>query len=140
MRTHVSIRCTNKLSELEGLSRTVTEFGEAHQLPEKLVFEVNLALEEVLTNVISYGYDDRNKHDIIIHLSVQAGEVLAEVEDDGRPFNPLEAAEPDLGKPVEERPIGGLGIYLVRKVMDGLEYTRQQGKNRLVMKKQIPVT
>jgi anti-sigma regulatory factor (Ser/Thr protein kinase) len=68
---------------------------------------------------------------------VQPGEVKAEVEDDGRPFNPLEAAEVDTAKPLEERTIGGLGIHLVRKLMDGLEYQRQEEKNLLIIRKQL---
>lgn len=65
--------------------------------------------------------------------------MTAEVEDDGRPFNPLEAPEPDLAAPVEERKVGGLGIHLIRNMMDHLEYRRLQGTNLLVMKKKVPV-
>ena len=60
------------------------------------------------------------------------------VEDDGLPFNPLEAPEPDLDSPIETRQIGGLGIHLVRNVTDGLEYRRNEGRNRLVIRKQLP--
>ncbi len=139
MSAQAVIRCRNSLSELERIGQVTTEFGQRHHLPEQLVFEVNLALEEVLVNIISYGYDDQNEHEIVLHLSIQDGEVQAEVEDDGWPFNPLEVAVPDVGQSVEERPIGGLGVHLVRQVMDAIEYTRQQGKNRLVMKKRIPI-
>jgi serine/threonine-protein kinase RsbW len=59
------------------------------------------------------------------------------VEDDGQPFNPLEAPEVDTTKPLEERTIGGLGIHIVRKLMDGLEYQRHEGKNLLVLKKHL---
>jgi anti-sigma regulatory factor (Ser/Thr protein kinase) len=99
--------------------------------------DLNLALEEILTNIISYGYTDNREHEIRVSLSVQPGEVTAEVEDDGRPFNPLEAPEPDTAKSLEEKMIGGLGIHLVRKLTDGLEYQRQEEKNRLVMKKHL---
>jgi serine/threonine-protein kinase RsbW len=135
----MSIPFKNNLSEIERLGQVVAEFAALYHLPTNLVFEINLALEEVLTNVISYGYEDSREHEIILRLSFKEGEVTTEVEDDGRPFNPLEAAELDISKPVEERPVGGLGIHLVRKLMDGLEYRRQQGKNFLVMKKSIPV-
>ena len=89
-------------------------------------------------NVISYGYDDSDEHEIMIRLSCKGEEVTAEVEDDGRPFNPLEVAEPDTSKALEERPVGGLGIHLARKLMDDVEYKRQQEKNLLAMKKRIP--
>jgi serine/threonine-protein kinase RsbW len=66
---------------------------------------------------------------------MELGELKAEVEDDGQPFNPLEAPEVDTTKPLEERTIGGLGIHLVRKLMDGLDYQRQGDRNLLTMKK-----
>ncbi|MGH7846312.1 MAG: ATP-binding protein, partial [Candidatus Binatia bacterium] len=64
----------------------------------------------------------------------QAGEVKAEVEDDGQPFNPLEAPEPDTTKPLNERTIGGLGIHFARKLVDGFEYKRQGDRNLMAMK------
>jgi anti-sigma regulatory factor (Ser/Thr protein kinase) len=138
MSEQTSILFKNKLSEIGRLGQVVEEFAELHRLPPNLVFEINVALEEILTNVISYGYEDSGEHDILMRLSYQDGEVTAGVEDDGRPFNPLEAAEPDTSKPLEERPVGGLGIHLVRKFMDGVEYKRRQGKNILIMKKRVP--
>ena len=140
MSTPMAILFKNQLSEIERLGQVMEEFAALHHLPPNLVFEINLALEEVLTNVISYGYEDSGEHEIILRLFLKEGEVIAEVEDDGRPFNPLAAAEPDTSKPLEERPVGGLGIHLVRKLMDEVEYKRQQGKNLLAMKKRIPST
>ena len=136
----MSIRFKNNLSEVERLGQVVAEFAELYHLPPNLGFEINMALEESLTNVISYGYDDSDEHEIMIRLSCKGEEVTAEVEDDGRPFNPLEAAAPDTSKPLEERPVGGLGIHLLRKLMDDVEYKRQQGKNLLAMKKRISST
>jgi anti-sigma regulatory factor (Ser/Thr protein kinase) len=95
-------------------------------------------LEEVLANVISYGYDDAGEHEIMLRLSCTGEEITAEVEDGGRPFNPLAAAPPDTSKSLEDRPVGGLGIHLVRALMDAVEYSQQQGRNLLVMKKRIP--
>jgi anti-sigma regulatory factor (Ser/Thr protein kinase) len=98
--------------------------------------DVNLAVEEILTNIISYGYtDNREEHEIKVSVSVQPGEVRVDVEDDGQPFNPLEAPEPDTTKPLEERTAGGLGIHLVRQLMDDLDYKRQGDRNLLSIKK-----
>jgi len=72
-----------------------------------------------------------------VKLTLGSGEITIEVEDDGQPFNPLEAPEPDTTKSLEDRLVGGLGVYLVRKLMDGLEYRRHEGKNLLVMKKHV---
>jgi len=133
-----SVLFKNNLAEIERLGQVVAEFVESHQLPAGLTFAVNVALEEILTNIISYGYTDNKEQDILIRLSCTEGEVIAEVEDNGRPFNPLEVAEPDTSKPLEDRSVGGLGIHLARKLMDELAYRRQEGKNLLVLKKRIP--
>jgi anti-sigma regulatory factor (Ser/Thr protein kinase) len=125
----------NQLSELERMSRVVEAFGEDNGVPPKAIFQLNLALDEILTNVMSYGYTDTAEHEIVVRLSADGGQVIVEVEDDGREFNPLDAAAPDLDAPAAERSIGGLGIHLARKVIDQLEYRREQGKNLLVMRK-----
>ena len=92
---------------------------------------------EILTNIISYGYTDSGEHEITVRLSIEPGEMRVDVEDDGKPFNPLEAPEVDTTKPLEERALGGLGVHLVRKLTDGLEYQRHEGKNLLIMKKHL---
>src|SRR5438132_54111 len=135
MGEELEIKLNNKVSELERFNQTLREFGQHHGLAPRLVHDLNLALEEILTNIISYGYTDNREHEIKVRLSVQPGEVKAEVEDDGQPFDPLAAPEPDAAKPLEERTIGGLGIHLVRKLMDGLEYKRQGDRNLLTVKK-----
>ena len=105
------------------------------------LFDLHLALDETLTNVVSYGYRDGLEHTILVRMRMLSTEharrIEVEVEDDGEPFNPLEARAPDVHATIEDRPIGGLGIYLVRRVMDDLEYRRQQGKNVLVMRKTV---
>ena len=136
MREAVEIKLRNKLSELARFNQTLTEFGRRHSLAPKIMHDLNLALEEILTNIISYGYtDNREEHEIKVGLSVQPGEVRVDVEDDGQPFNLLEAPEPDTTKPLEERTVGGLGILLVRQLMDGLDYKRQGDRNLLSIKK-----
>jgi sigma-B regulation protein RsbU (phosphoserine phosphatase) len=135
MGEELEIKLNNEVSELERFNQTLTEFGQHHGLAPKVVHDLNLALEEILTNIISYGYTDNREHEIKVRLSVQPGEVKAEVEDDGQPFNPLEAPEPDTAQSLQERTIGGLGIHLVRKLMDSLEYKRQGDRNLLSMKK-----
>jgi anti-sigma regulatory factor (Ser/Thr protein kinase) len=133
----LSITLSNHLSELERLHQVLWQFGKKHNLPYKVINTMNLALEEVITNVIKHGYEDTGEHAIKIRCSVQDGQVLAEVEDDGQPFNPLECPDPDVSMPLEDRPLGGLGIYLVRNVMDALDYHYQEGKNRIKLTKRI---
>ena len=129
----------NDFSELERMTRAIEEFGSRVGLGPKVIFGLNLAVNEIVTNVISYGYDDGREHEIVVRLVAHTGEVVVEVEDDGRPFDPLSVAEPVLDAPLEERQIGGLGIHLVRKTTDGLEYHRRQDKNVLVLRKRTPM-
>ena len=112
------------------------EFGQHYGLAPTVMHDLNLALEEILTNIISYGYTDGQEHEIRVRLSVRPGEVKAEVEDDGQSFNPLAAPEPHTAEALEERTIGGLGIHLVRTLMDGLEYKRQADRNVLENQKE----
>ena len=137
MTEDVEIKLHNKLSELASANQTLTEFGRQHGLADNVLQDLNLALEEILTNIISYAYTGPGEHGITVRLSVKPGEMRVDVEDAGQPFNPLEAPEADTTKPLEERTLGGLGIHLVRKLTDGLEYRRHEGKNLLVMKKRL---
>jgi anti-sigma regulatory factor (Ser/Thr protein kinase) len=99
---------------------------------------VSLAIEELVTNCIKYGYDDSNDHTIDIVLSIDDGVLRVEVIDDGRPFNPLEVPPPDLSLAMEDRPIGGLGIHLLRELADEARYERRNGTNRLTLIKRQP--
>jgi anti-sigma regulatory factor (Ser/Thr protein kinase) len=96
---------------------------------------VNLALDEIVTNVISYAYGDARQHEILVHLALERGELAVCVVDDGRPFNPVDAPPVDLDADMKDRPIGGLGIQIVRSVMDALDYRREDGRNILTMRK-----
>jgi serine/threonine-protein kinase RsbW len=129
----------NDTAELERLAAELSRFGAAHGLGERDLFQVTLALDEVVTNVISYAYEDETEHDIEVHLRFDAGTIEMRVVDDGRPFDPLDVAPVDaeLEKPIEERRAGGLGVHLVRKTMDALEYRREMGKNVLTMRKRV---
>ncbi len=128
----------NQVSELERAGRAVEAFGERHSVPARIMFNVNLAVDEILTNIISYGYPQGGDHEIVIRLSLSAGELIVIIEDEGRPFDPLHTKPPDTEVPASERSVGGLGIHLVRKVMDRLEYRREEGKNVLTMTKAVP--
>lgn len=113
----------------------VEEFAQANQLPAQIAFQINLCLEELITNTISYGYPEGGEHEIMVDMVLQEEMLIITIHDDGLAFNPLAHAEPDLNMNIADRPIGGLGIHLVRKMMDAIEYRHQAGKNVLVMKK-----
>jgi sigma-B regulation protein RsbU (phosphoserine phosphatase) len=136
----LSVMLKNDLSELQRLNQIVTEFADRHGLASELVSRLTLVLEEIITNVISYGYDDGLQHEILVRLSWKDPNMKVEVEDDGRPFNPLKAPPPDMGKPLTEMKVGGLGIHFVREKMDELEYRRENDRNLLILKTKIRET
>jgi len=128
-----TITLASQLGEIGRVVGLVEEFAAEHGLPDFVVFDVNLALDEVLTNIISYAYDDTGEHTVTVRLLLDDAALHVEVEDDGRPFDPLTVPEPDLSGPVAERPIGGLGLHLVRKLMTSLAYARKDGRNVLAL-------
>ena len=133
-----SLTLVNQLSEVSKIAGFVEAFAAAEGLGPDVVFNLNLALDEVVTNVIRYAHDDDGReHPIVVRLALERDVLTAEVEDDGRAFNPLEAPAPDLGGSLDERPIGGLGIFLVRSVMTSVDYRREDGRNVLTMKKNL---
>lgn len=136
----VSLELRNSLSELDTLCQSLQQFGEALGLSNKALFQICLAMEEVFSNIISYGYTDDAVHWIKIAISYDQGILMIRLEDDGIPFNPLWADEPDCECPVEERKVGNLGIHLCKKVMDDMIYERCGNKNILTLKKDIKVT
>jgi serine/threonine-protein kinase RsbW len=133
----MSVTLINDQSEVERLSRLVEAVGKVEGLSSESVFTVNLALDEVITNIIRYAHGDGRQHPIVVRLAIESGVLTAQVEDDGRPFNPLDVPVPDLNASLDERPIGGLGIHLVRTMMTSVEYRRENGRNVLIMKKML---
>jgi phosphoserine phosphatase RsbU/P len=95
--------------------------------------EIEIAVEEVFTNIVSYAYGQEGGR-VKISITVE-NEVTIKFEDNGQPFNPHEQETPDLDKPINEREIGGLGLYMVKKIMDRVEYSREDGKNILIIAK-----
>ena len=138
MSTATAITLTNDLAELERLGRFVEELGRAAGLSAQVIFDLQLAANEIVTNVILHGYDDEREHTIIVRLVANVGEVTVEVEDDGRAFDPSSTPAPRLDLPLEERPLGGLGVHLARRVTDAIEYRRQDDRNILRMRKKTP--
>jgi len=137
MTSELELTLANQQAEVARLQDQLEAFARQHGLAESALHEVQLALEEHLTNILSYGYEDQREHLIRVRIQLHGPELLVEVADDGRPFNPLETPAPDLSKPIEARPIGGLGIHMIRKSVDQLKYRREAGRNILVMTKRI---
>lgn len=109
----------------------------AYDPSPKTMYLLPLAIEEIVTNCIHHGYDDAGEHTIVITLSVADHTLTMTVVDDGHEFDPLRKDSPDLTLAVEDRPIGGLGIYLLRNLTDGMTYERRDGMNRLTLTKRL---
>lgn len=134
---YIRIVLCNNLSEIEKLRREVEIFGQTCGLSSKTLSELNLILEEVVANIISYAYGDTRRHEIVVQADLGDDELVLDVEDDGRPFNPLQVSPPDLESPLELRKVGGLGLHLVRELTNSIEYDRKEEKNHLVVRKRI---
>ncbi len=125
----------NAISEMRVLSNTVKEFCEENRISCDVTHDIHLALEEIFSNIVFYGFDDQDEHQIVISFAIRNNTLVFVIKDDGIPFNPLKNKTPELEIPIEEREIGGMGIHIVRRLMDEIEYIRKQNKNILVIKK-----
>ncbi len=123
---------------LEGLSaamRDCTDFLRAERVPEEGVFAVNLALEELITNALKYGYGEDPPRCVFIRVNAFADRVTLLLEDDANPFDPFGQPEPDLERPAEERAPGGLGLRFVKRTMTSHAYRREGGRNIILLEK-----
>ncbi|TIH15346.1 ATP-binding protein [Marinifilum sp. JC120] len=131
-----SFSLSSDISELKVLAEKIETFGSENGISDKAVFELNLVLDELFTNLVSYGcQSDMHRFDLVMEL--QAGILTIWIEDNGKEFNPLDAPEPDVQCNCEERKVGGLGIHFMRKMMDRIEYTWDDGRNKLTLTKNV---
>jgi serine/threonine-protein kinase RsbW len=131
------LRIKNVFAEIPAANEAASRWLADNQAPPAAKYLTNLAIEEFVTNSIKYGYSDLAEHIIEVELRLSAEELVVTVVDDGKPFNPLEVPEPDTHLPLEERPVGGLGIYLLRKMFDHMDYARTNGKNQVTLRKAL---
>lgn len=127
----MAIELTADLANLGKADQAVAQFGELMAWPEKTLSHVRLVVEELMMNIIAHGSDGVNVPHIRIHLAQQDGTLMMEVADDGVAFDPLQTPSPDLDASLDERAIGGLGVHLIRGLMDSVSYRREGGWNRL---------
>jgi anti-sigma regulatory factor (Ser/Thr protein kinase) len=135
----IAFEIKNDLSQLDVLNKKVEAFGEVNGWEQKTIFQINLVLDELITNVISYGYLDNEEHRIKVTMDLLENVLTIRLEDDGIHFDPHQAKEPDTDCPVEERKIGGLGIHFAKYCLDELKYERRGNWNVLTMKKTLHI-
>ncbi len=139
MGTSLSLRVATNVEDLRRAQEEIEAFCNAEQWPADVVFQIGLVVEELGINVVNYAYEDGDEHEFSISVSSGEDSLTLEIVDGGRAFDPLhDAPEPDLEASLEDRPIGGLGVYLVRTIMDELQYRREDGHNRLTATKRRP--
>ncbi len=134
MASRFEIRLNNKPQQIDRLQEQLAIFCEQFGLSDDVAFKLNLCLEELLVNILSYGFTPENEHEALVTLEVQQDLLHMEVIDDGIPFDPFaDAPQPDLQAPVEQRPIGGLGVHLVKSMTDSREYRFHEHRNHVYL-------
>ena len=131
MANTLSISFANDMPELTHVLQVVNVFLEPRELKSKLIYAVNLILEEILMNIIKYGYEDEDSHEIEVQIEVEEEEVALTVIDDAKEFNPLTIPRPDRSKSAMDRLEEGLGLQFVRHMRNAMEYRREENKNIL---------
>jgi len=122
-------------SQLERLGEFVDSFCDRHQVAEESRYHLHVSLEELVLNAMKHGHCDPAKDAIRVGMRMDGGNIRIEIFDTGVPFNPLDAPQPDLGANIAERPVGGLGIHLVRCLMSDIVYERKENRNHLCLTK-----
>ena len=125
----------NDVSELDRVMALVSDLCQRNSIPPEIEYDLNLAVDEMVTNVARYAYPGGGEHLFTLQITLNNHEFVARFEDDGVEFNPTKHPLPDLDAPLEKRKEGGLGIYLVRQIMSSVEYERMAGKNVVTLRK-----
>jgi anti-sigma regulatory factor (Ser/Thr protein kinase) len=127
----------SKAGDLQAVRDMVTALERERKLPPALVFDLYVVLDEVLSNILKYGYTDSAAHEIHVKLSATEAAVDIVVEDDGRVYDPFAVPAPDPSLSLAQRPLGGLGLHFVRNLMDDVKYQRENDRNYLFLNKKI---
>lgn len=128
---------SSKAGDLQDVRDMVSALERERNLPPALVFDLYVVLDEVLSNILKYGYDDDAAHQIRVKLSASDAVVAIAIVDDGREYDPFASPAPDPALRLAERPLGGLGLHFVRSLMDEVKYRRENNRNHLFLNKKI---
>jgi anti-sigma regulatory factor (Ser/Thr protein kinase) len=129
---------TNDIEAIPPLLNAINRHLHHQGVGEEAAHGLDVALDELLTNIVNYGYQDGNVHEILVDITVGTDVLIMELRDDGKPFDPLGVPEPDLSVDLEDRHVGGLGMHFVRSLLDSVVYKRSNGWNVLTLEKRLP--
>ncbi len=132
-----SIQLRNRVDDLARIEAALESISEQVCCSKRKMCETQLIIEELFTNIVNHGFDDEGEHTISLSISWDDNFLTLKIEDDGKPFNPTEAAAPDTACVLTNRLIGGLGIHLMKHFVDICQYTRKDGKNRVIIQKKL---
>ena len=132
-----SIILANDRSEISRLYEFVEEVGNDFELSPDIVFNLNLVLEEAVVNIIDYAYPKEEHESIYLSARMHEGSIVLVLTDTGKEFDPTAAPEADVTLSADDRQIGGLGIFLIRQIMNEVKYERIEGKNVLTLEKKL---
>jgi serine/threonine-protein kinase RsbW len=129
-----ALTITSDINEIPRVSELIESVMQGHHFPDEDILDTQLAVEEVVTNVIVHGYGNAGG-EIVVVLNADDRSIEIRVEDSADPFDPLTLKEPDITADIDDRKIGGLGIFLTRQVMDDIRYCYEDNRNVLVLTK-----
>ena len=132
-----SIILANDIAEISKLAQFIEEIGDAFSLSPDVVFNLNLVLEEAVVNVINYAYPKEEHQSIYLSAKLLEGSIVFVLTDTGLEFDHTKAPDADITLSADDRPIGGLGIFLIRQIMNEVKYERIDGKNVLTLEKRL---
>jgi len=127
----------NRREELRRVQHAVDQLAARCHLPAEIVGDMQVALDEILSNIIKYGYADDAEHQIEVRLRVVDNAFEATIEDDGMPFNPLESRAPDVESGLQERRLGGVGVHYIKNLMSEIRYNREDNRNCVVLSRKF---
>jgi anti-sigma regulatory factor (Ser/Thr protein kinase) len=138
MTTSVAIRLRNHPSELAKVRDELDRLGRGYPIPERDLIELQIALDEIVSNVIKYSWSDDIDHEFLVRISLHSDAITLQVIDDGPPFDPRRAPAPTRQSKADQvsRP-GGLGIHLITNLVDGFDYQRIRGHNQTTLTKKV---
>lgn len=135
--TNISLMLKNKLEEIDRIHNKFKTFCNRTKLSKEINQSVSIVLDDLLNNIISYGFQDSEEHIIEVSFSSDKHRLTIKIKDDGVEFDPFVLEEPDTESDIEDRNIGGLGIHLIRSIMDEYNYKRQNGFNHVTLIKKL---